>query len=133
MSAQTPPRRVVVVGAGPAAHRFAESIMAGAADRAADEHPIELTIVGEEPHLPYDRVALSRRLLDADDLTLGDGSLWASSGVPLRRGVGATSIDPVDRTVTLADGDLLDYDELVLATGSSATVPPIPGAQHGRV
>ena len=127
MTANSAPRRVVVIGAGPAAHRFAESLVAGAGDRA-----IDLTMVGDEPHLPYDRVALSRRLLDADDLTLGDGSLW-SSGARLRRGVAATSIDPSLRTVTLADGELLDYDELVLATGSSASVPPIPGAQHGRV
>ena len=128
MTANSAPRRVVVIGAGPAGHRFAESLLAGAGDDA-----IDLTMVGDEPHLPYDRVALSRRLLDAEDLTLGDGLLWSSSGSRLRRGIAATLIDPAGRTVMLADGALLDYDELVLATGSSATVPPIPGAQHGRV
>ncbi|MFC5503298.1 nitrite reductase large subunit NirB [Lysinimonas soli] len=142
MTTKNAPRRIVVIGAGPAAHRFAESIRAGAG-AGADDQALHLTVIGEERHLPYDRVALSRRLLDADDLTLGDGSMWspadasadapAAPGVRLHRGVAATAVDPAARTVTLAGGEVLDYDELVFATGSSASVPPIPGADRGRV
>jgi len=129
MTTKRAPQRVVVIGAGPAAHRFAESLTAGATT--AD--PIVLTVVGEEPHLPYDRVALSRRLLDADDLTLADGAVWSSPGVELHRGVATTGIDPQARTVTLADDRTIEYDHLVIASGSSASVPPIPGAAAGRV
>lgn len=130
MTTNRAPQRVVVIGAGPAAHRFAESLTAAAATTA---DPIALTVIGEEPHLPYDRVALSRRLLDADDLTLADGAVWSSPGVELHRGVAATGIDPQARTVTLADDRTIEYDHLVIASGSSASVPPIPGAAAGRV
>jgi len=129
MTTKKAPQRVVVIGAGPAAHRFAESLTAGATT--ADS--IELTVIGEEPHLPYDRVALSRRLLDADDLTLAEGAVWSSPGVELHRGVAASGIDPRARTVTLADQRTVEYDHLVIASGSSASVPPIPGAAAGRV
>jgi len=129
MTTKKAPQRVVVIGAGPAAHRFAESLTAGAT--AADS--IELTVIGEESHLPYDRVALSRRLLDADDLTLAEGAVWSSPGVELHRGVAASAIDPRARTVTLTDQRIVEYDHLVIASGSSASVPPIPGAAAGRV
>ena len=128
MPANPAPRRVVVIGGGPAAHRLAESITARAQPGA-----IDLTVVGEEPHLPYDRVALSRRLLDAEDLTLGAGALWAEDGPTYRAGTRAIALDAHARTITLDGGELLPYDDVVLATGSSATVPPIPGAESGRV
>ncbi len=123
-------RQVVVLGGGPAAHRFTEAMQARAAESAS---PIDVTVIGEEPHLPYDRVALSRRLVDSADLTLGDVALWDSPGVRYVGGRAAVAIDPVARTVTLAGGEELSYDDLVFATGSAATVPPIPGAEHGYV
>ncbi|HWH26826.1 MAG TPA: nitrite reductase large subunit NirB [Pseudolysinimonas sp.] len=129
MATHTAQRRVVVVGGGPAAHRFTETLLARAED---DGFELQLTVIGEEPQLPYDRVALSRRLLEADDLTL-DGTVWQAEGVEYRSGVAATTIDPVSRTVSLADGATVAYDELVLATGSAAAVPPIAGAEHCRV
>jgi len=121
------PRRVVVIGGGPAAHRFTEAL------RSRDGFPTEITVVGEEQHLPYDRVALSRRLVEAEDLTLGPAEMWSAPGIGYRGGTAAEAIDPEERTVRLADGELLRYDELVLATGSSATRPLIPGADSGYV
>ncbi|TFC00621.1 MULTISPECIES: nitrite reductase large subunit NirB [unclassified Cryobacterium] len=123
------PRRVVVIGGGPAAHRFTEAMQA----RSTPGHGRELLVLGDEDHLPYDRVALSRRLVDSEDLTLGDRALWETPGVTYRGGSRVDSVDPTGRTVTLADGETLSYDELVFATGSSATVPPIPGAEAGHV
>ncbi|KPG76464.1 hypothetical protein, partial [Frigoribacterium sp. RIT-PI-h] len=70
--------RVLVVGGGPAAHRLAEALAA----RATADGPVaQVTVVGEEVHLPYDRVALSTRLAGAVDLTLGAGSVWSAGGV----------------------------------------------------
>ncbi len=126
-------RHVVVIGGGPAAHRFAEAMHARSTQATDAAGPTHVTVVGEEPHLPYDRVALSRRLVDAEDLTLGDPALWESPGIRYRGGSRAVGLDPHLRTLTLADGDVLGYDELVFATGSSATVPAIPGAASGYV
>ncbi len=122
-------RRIVVIGGGPAAHRFAEAMDA----RSAGSSGTRVTVLGEEPHLPYDRVALSRRLAGSEDLTLGDGRLWTDGTTEYRGGSSVVAIDQEARTVTLADGGTVDFDELVFATGSSATVPAIPGAERGYV
>ena len=67
----TAPRRVVVAGGGPAAHRFADAMHARGLDG------WHVTVLTEEAHLPYDRVALSKALTDGDvDLTLGSASMW---------------------------------------------------------
>ena len=123
--------RVVVIGGGPAAHRFAESVHSRRAH--GDSPGVTVTVVGEETHLPYDRVALSRRLVSSEDLTLGDRELWSSPGITYRGGVAASRVDLEACSVELADGSILSYDDLVFATGSTATVPPIPGASSGYV
>ncbi len=124
-------RHVVVVGGGPAAHRFAEAMRSR---QAVDPRPsAHVTVLGEEVHLPYDRVALSRRLVGSEDLTLGDTELWNDDAVSYRGGTRVESIDVRACTVALADGESIAYDDLVLATGSSATVPTIPGAELGVV
>ncbi|MBG6057389.1 nitrite reductase (NADH) large subunit [Cryobacterium sp. MP_M5] len=120
-------RRVLVIGGGPAAHRFAEAMAA----RGTAGHSV--TVIGEESHLPYDRVALSRRLVDSEDLTLGDRAMWGSPGIRFRGECRVTGLDPAARTVTLDGGETLGYDELVFATGSAAGVPPIPNASAGHV
>ncbi|NQX28081.1 nitrite reductase large subunit [Microbacteriaceae bacterium VKM Ac-2854] len=121
------PRHVLVVGGGPAAHRLAESL----SSRLDPADPqLRITVLGEEPHLPYDRVALSKRLDGAADLTLGTGVWDAATYLPNTR---VASIDPATSTAVTAAGETLRYDELVLATGSSATVPPITNAAAGRV
>ncbi|MGJ1633877.1 nitrite reductase large subunit NirB [Clavibacter sepedonicus] len=123
-------RRVVVVGGGPAAHRLAESL----ASRVDASSPaLRITVVGDEPHLPYDRVQLSKRLTGEVDLTLGASAFWDHVALDCLPGRLVTRIDPTARTVTLDDGATLPYDELVLATGSAASVPPIDGAASGRV
>ncbi len=122
------PRRVVVLGGGPAAHRLADAI--GARDTAG---ALQVTVLSEEVHLPYDRVALSRRLLGSEDLTLQPSNIWDSDRIQIRAGEKAVSIDRVERTVLTASGTAYPYDELVFATGSSAPVPEIPGSEHARV
>ncbi|GEB64693.1 putative nitrite reductase [Sinomonas atrocyanea] len=135
-TAGTGPRRVAVIGGGPAAHRFVEAMAARGLDSSGG---FRITVVTEEAHLPYDRVALSKALTEEPgsvDLTLGTPSLWDTPGVTLRTGARAVRLDAASRTVLLEGQDgteELPYDELVLATGSNAARLPIPGAEHTHV
>ncbi|KQX07222.1 MULTISPECIES: nitrite reductase large subunit NirB [unclassified Leifsonia] len=122
------PREVVIVGGGPAAHRLADALHSR-----DDERTVHVTVVAEEPHLPYDRVALSRRLDGTTDLTLTPTSLWDDDHVSLLLGDRAESIDLDAGTVTTASGRAIAWDELVFATGSSAPVPEIPGSELAKV
>jgi len=113
---------VVIVGNGPAGIRVAEELMARMPDTA-------LVIYGDEQHEPYNRVRLSSWL--AGDLG------WQEIAQPLKRPFGSrveerlgyrvVAIDPEQKTVTDARGSVQPYSSLVLATGSSAFVPNIPG------
>jgi nitrite reductase (NADH) large subunit len=119
--------RTLIVGGGPAAHRLVDALVSRGAEQS-------IVVVAEEPYLPYDRVQLSKRLADGSvDLTLEPASHWEAASVELRVGEAVTSIDREARTVTTSAGAVLAYDHLVLATGSSAPVPDIPGAAASRV
>ncbi|MFG1814772.1 nitrite reductase large subunit NirB [Kribbella sp. NPDC049174] len=115
-------RHVVVVGGGMVAHRLVEAL------RSRDtEIQWRITVLAEEPRLPYDRVALTSYFSGRDphDLALGDPELWDDPAVTLRKGVQVTSFDSSAKVVTTTRGERIEYDELVLATGSSAFVPPV--------
>jgi len=124
-------RRIVVIGGGPAAHRFVEAMSSrGAVAGGA----FAITVLTEECHLPYDRVALSKALTDPGvDLTLGAKSLWEQDGITLVTGARAVDIDLGSREVITDAGARFGYDELVLATGSNAATLPIPGHEHTSV
>ncbi|MET1016518.1 MAG: nitrite reductase large subunit NirB, partial [Leifsonia flava] len=122
------PREVVIVGGGPAAHRLADALHSR-----DDERAVHVTVVSEEPHLPYDRVALSKRLDGTTDLTLEPTSVWDDDHVSLLLGERAESIDLEAGTVTTASGRAIGWDDLVFATGSSAPVPEIPGSELAKV
>ncbi len=123
--AQNPsPRELVVVGGGMVARRLVDALRSR---DVAGEWAV--TLLCEEPRAPYDRVALTSYFTgrDPDDLALGGQEIWDDPLVTLRRGVAATAIDREARTVATSDGRTLPYDSLVLATGSYAAVPPVPG------
>lgn len=103
---------VLIVGAGLAAVRTAEQLR-----RNGFGDPI--TIVGAEEHPPYDRPPLSKQMLrgEVNDVALKPASFYDDNGITLRLGVPALGIDAAAHTVELADGQLLGYDQLVIATG----------------
>ncbi|GAA1989579.1 nitrite reductase large subunit NirB [Isoptericola halotolerans] len=117
-------RHVVVVGGGMVAQRFVEALRAR--DTAGEWR---VSLFAEEPRKPYDRVGLTRyfEVRDAEELTLGDPALWDDPLVELHRDCTVVAIDREARTVTDRLGNVHPYDELVLATGSNAARPPIPG------
>jgi nitrite reductase (NADH) large subunit len=122
------PRRIVVAGGGPAAHRFADAMHARGLDG------WHVTVLTEEAHLPYDRVALSKALTDMDyDLTLGEAAMWDHASVDLKTGERVVKINAEAKTVETAAGNTFEYDELVVATGSNAARLPIPGNELTHV
>jgi NADPH-dependent 2,4-dienoyl-CoA reductase/sulfur reductase-like enzyme len=103
---------IVIVGGGLAAARTAEQLRRA-------EYPGAITIVGDEEHLPYDRPPLSKDVLRGvvDDVLLKPAEFYADNDITLRLGSAATALDTDARTVTLANGEVVDYDDLVIATG----------------
>ena len=90
----------------------------------------EITVVGKEPCHVYSRPLISYLLLgktDRERMAYRPREFYKSNGCTLLAGKTATKIDPDAHTVTLDDGGVLEYDKLLVATGSRAFVPPIKG------
>jgi assimilatory nitrate reductase electron transfer subunit len=125
-------RRVVVVGNGMVGARFVEEVRR----RDPDGRRVRLTVLGAEPRPAYNRVLLSTVLaggLSAAAVELHPAGWATRRRVDLRLGVAATEIDRQRRVVRCTDGAEERYDELVLATGSRAFLPPVDGIGHETV
>jgi nitrite reductase (NADH) large subunit len=117
--------QLVVAGNGMVGQRFVEALR----DRDADRR-WRVTVLSEESRRAYDRVNLSAYFdgTDAADLDLVPDGCYATAGYDLRLGEAVTAIDRAAGVITTNRGSQLRYDALVLATGSYAFVPPVPGA-----
>lgn len=121
--------RVVIVGSG----------QAGVECAAALRHNWfsgSVTIVGDEPDLPYQRPPLSKEFLKSvedSSLPLRGEAFYGQNAIDLRLGVTAEKIDRAARELVLGDGERLAYDHLVLATGARNRFPPIPGLDPQKV
>jgi len=115
---------IVVVGHGMVGHRFLEEL-----NTLSLPPSVRVTVLGEEPRPAYDRVHLSEFFAgrSAEELSLVAPGFFEASGTTLRLGARAVAVERRQRSVTTADGEVLPYDKLVLATGSSPFVPPVPG------
>ncbi len=125
----TASKGIVIVGGGLAATRTAEQLRrSGYAGR--------VTIVSDEVHLPYDRPPLSKEVLrkEVDDVALKPREWYDENDITLRLGAAATGLDTAAQTVTLADGSVIGYDELVIATGLvPRRIPTLPDLEGIRV
>ncbi|OAA25828.1 nitrite reductase (NADH) large subunit [Frankia sp. EI5c] len=118
-------RRLVVVGNGMVGQYFVEALR----ERDVDRH-WRVTVFGEEPRRAYDRVALSSYFdgASAESLDLVAAGCYDGSDYRLHLDEAVVALDRAARTVTTGRGRTVGYDALVLATGSSPFVPPVPGA-----
>lgn len=84
-----------------------------------EQYTGSITIVSDEDRLPYDRPPLTKAVLrgERDDATLEPQEFYDRHGITLRLGCGARRVDTGAATVALADGTVLGYDQLVIATG----------------
>ncbi|NYI99350.1 NAD(P)H-nitrite reductase large subunit [Nocardioides thalensis] len=118
-------KRIVIVGSGMATTRLVEELVARGAH---ETHHI--TVLGDEAAAPYNRILLSAVLEGThrpEAITLRGEEWYAEHGIDLRLGSRVLQIDRDHSDVMLVDGTLVEYDALVLATGSIPTLPPIRG------
>jgi 3-phenylpropionate/trans-cinnamate dioxygenase ferredoxin reductase subunit len=123
-------KRIIVIGAGQAGGETAQRLRQGGFEG-------DITLVGEEPHPPYQRPPLSKKYLagelDMDRLLLRPASVLAEERVAFLSPVRAVWIDRASKRVRLEGGRELPYDVLVLATGARPRPLPIVGADLGGV
>jgi nitrite reductase (NADH) large subunit len=116
--------RLVVVGNGMAGMRAVEELLARAPDRFA------ITVIGAEPHTNYNRIQLSAVLAGdktPDDIVINAPEWYAANDICLIASNRVVAVDRKAPQVVLADGAVVPYDKLLLATGSKPVAPPIPG------
>jgi nitrite reductase (NADH) large subunit len=117
--------RLVVIGNGMAAGRVLEELC----ERSAGAYRI--TVFGAEPRVNYNRIMLSPVLAGEkrfEDIVIHDDDWYVQRGVRLVKGEAVVAIDRAAKTVVTASGRIEPYDRLLIATGSSPIVIPVPGA-----
>ncbi|HYL73353.1 MAG TPA: nitrite reductase large subunit NirB [Bryobacteraceae bacterium] len=122
-------KQLVVVGNGMAGVACVEQIL-------KHRHNFDITIFGDETHANYNRILLSMVLAgekSPDDIVLNDEDWYRANGIRARLGVRIASIDRDHRVAIGENGETAAFDKLILATGSSALVPPIAGSNKKNV
>ncbi|WP_448699294.1 nitrite reductase large subunit NirB [Mucilaginibacter sp. AW1-3] len=119
---------IIVVGNGMVGYKFCEKLI-------AKSTRFRIIVFGEEPRHAYDRVHLSEYFSGktADDLSMSPLEWYQDNNIELYLNDPVQEIDPAKKTVHSLKGITLKYDYLVLATGSSAFVPDIPGVEKDGV
>lgn len=123
-------KKIVVVGNGMVGYKFCEKLISKDVSKSFD-----LVVFGEESRPAYDRVHLSEYFAGktAEDLTMAPSSWYKENGITLYLSDPVVDINREEKTVRSHHGIVENYDYLVLATGSAAFVPPIPGVEKDGV
>jgi len=119
-------KRLVVIGNGMAGMRTVEELLAATPDK------YEITVFGAEPYGNYNRIMLSSVLCGEktiEDIVINNRQWYVDNGIILHAGEHKTvsRIDRKNRKVYAQDGTVAAYDRLLIATGSKAVIPSIPG------
>jgi nitrite reductase (NADH) large subunit len=119
---------IIVVGNGMVGYKFCEKLV-------AKSSAFNIIVFGEEPRRAYDRVHLSEYFAgkSADDLSMSSASWYADHDIQLHLDDPIQEINRANKTIHSLKGVTLEYNYLVLATGSSAFVPDIPGIEKEGV
>ena len=121
---------MVIIGAGHAAGQAAASLR-------QEKYTGPITIIGDEAHLPYQRPPLSKAYLsgsqEVDRVYLRAEKFYQEKEIDLKLSTRATAIDPDAKAVELEDGSKIDYDKLLISTGSRPRLLNIPGSDLGGI
>ena len=116
---------VVIIGAGHAAGQAAASLRQA-------KYEGDITIIGDEAHIPYQRPPLSKAYLKgdhgADKVYLRAESFYTDRNIAIKLNTSASGIDTQSKTVALSTGETLDYDHLLISTGSRPRKLSIEGS-----
>ncbi|MFP7473918.1 nitrite reductase large subunit NirB [Niallia taxi] len=119
-------KKLVMIGNGMAGVRTVEEILKRNTDS------FDITIIGDEPYPNYNRIMLSNVLqgkTTVDDIYINDWSWYEENHIHLITGEKAIKIDRNKKELVTDKNQLINYDELIIATGSSAFILPIPGSE----
>ncbi|MEZ8101872.1 nitrite reductase large subunit NirB [Vibrio bivalvicida] len=118
--------KLVVIGNGMVGHRYIEDLV-----EKADASQYDITVFCEEPRVAYDRVHLSSYFSHhtADELSLVKEGFYDKHGVNMLIGERAINVNREKRIVHSSTGREIQYDKLIMATGSFPFVPPIKGRE----
>jgi 3-phenylpropionate/trans-cinnamate dioxygenase ferredoxin reductase subunit len=123
-------RTFIIVGGGQAGAQAIDSLRRDGFDG-------RVVLVGDEPHLPYQRPPLSKKYLagemEADRLVFRHAAFYAEHGIEMRTGAHARRLEPATRRLELSNGETLAYDKLLLATGARARLLTCSGSDLSRV
>jgi 3-phenylpropionate/trans-cinnamate dioxygenase ferredoxin reductase subunit len=121
----TTPSSIVIVGASLAGAKAAETLR-------EEGYEGRLVVVGDEPERPYERPPLSKDYLRGEAgleaVYVHGAGFYDERAIELRTGTRVAAIDTAERAVTLADGERLTWDRLLLAVGAEPRRLPLPGA-----
>lgn len=91
-------------------------------------------MVCRENHLPYDRPKLSKAMnITVDKIELRPAQFFVDHGIDLLRGVECTELDAIAKKVTLSDGQVIQYDQCLVATGGDPRTIPCPGSDSTNI
>lgn len=124
------PKRYLIIGAGQAGCKAALTLR-------AEDPDCFITLIGDEPHKPYERPQLSKGVLagtmNADRLFMVSPDYFAQHHIVLLTSSVVETIDPRAKEVSLASGMRVSYDKLLLTTGSKVRQLRVPGSHLGGV
>jgi 3-phenylpropionate/trans-cinnamate dioxygenase ferredoxin reductase subunit len=120
------PAGTLIIGTGQAGFQVAASLR-------SEGYQEPVTLLGKEPHIPYQRPPLSKAFLmgkeSAESIELRPRAFYPNHNIQLLVGERAISIEPTERRVKLASGASLPYDKLMLAVGARNRMLPVAGAE----
>jgi nitrite reductase (NADH) large subunit len=116
--------KLVIIGNGMAPGRALEKLFEAAPGQ------FDVTVFNAEPRVNYDRIMLSPVLSGEksyDDIVIHGDAWYMKNGVTLHKGARVSRSTAPRSTVTSENGIVADYDKLIIATGSSPVIIPVPG------